>query len=353
MFHLSHHRGTARLLFQLCLATACVGGMSNAQAARHRPAGAVDLTADLRALAGQRPWRCDTGVEASSDAPTLQGWRAEASACAWKNLLRMRRWTGPGTAAPNACLTPLAHWWTWARRGQDAPRAWRQDWISQSIVDARGAEQGLVILRRLADAQWSVTEWRWTPSARAATRRWQEGRWQLLLAEAARLRQPAAAQDAGSLPALLDANLGERPGEAGATSFRWPVAGHCLAADSAAPGPQQLHLSYAADDSRLEQRAALQLQLARRYPRATWLTPFSLVPPAPRSKGARFYAVWLDGATLSGQLWMPTRGDGPLVRLRIDTVLASPAAASAAATAKQALEPELMALANAWSRHHE
>ncbi len=345
----------------LSLPLLLLAGLAPGQAApaARRAAAAADLAADFAALARQRPWAC---APAPAPGPNVPDWQAEPAACAWQDRLRMRRWTGRGGMAPHACVSAQALWWAWARAGGAAPaaqpKAWRAGWQSQVRIDEAGSEKRIVIIRSLAGATWSVTEWRWTPSERPATRRWQEGRWKLLAERAAQLGQPAEAaqgtREARMLRAVLDANLGPRAGEISGDILKWQADGLCLEVDGAAPGQQQLQLSYNADDSRLEQRAAMQLQLARRYPKAAWLTPFSLVPAAPQVRsGAKFYAIWQEAGVVAGQLWMPARAGGPLVRLRITTPLAPARPDAGAGAARQLVERELMALAARWAQAYE
>ncbi|MES2756658.1 MAG: hypothetical protein V4693_04720 [Pseudomonadota bacterium] len=322
-----------------------------------RPA-AADIATDFKALAQQRPWKC--AAQPSGDVPRTR-WEAAAPECAWQNRLRMRSWSGPGGARPGMCVGAQAQWWAWARRA-GAPTAWRTSWEGHSIVDESGPEKRIVILRRLPGGDWNVTEWRWNPSTRAATRRWQEGRWKLLAERASQLRAPAPAPqgplEARMLGSVLDANLGARAGEVAGQTWQWQGDGLCLTVDAVGLGQQIMQLPYAIDDSRREQRAAMQLQLARRYPKATWLTDFTLVPAAAHARGgAKFYAVWLEQATLKGQLWIPTRGDGPLVRVRITTALppapGGQADPQAVARGAQAMQRELMGLASRWAAQHE
>ena len=273
----------------------------------------------------------------------------------------MRHWRG--AAAPGEqCVSAQARWWAWARAGAGTPAAWQNTWQANSIIDEHGAEKRIVILRLLASGQWSVTEWRWKPSTRAATRQWQEGRWKLLAALSAQLRapvdRPQGPPEMRMLHALLEENLANRVGEIGKQGWQWQADGLCLRVDALGPGQQIMQLPYAIDDSRLEQRAAMQLQLARRYPKATWLTGFSLMPAAPKARGgAKFYAVWIDQAMLKGQLWIPTKGNGPLVRLRLTTpLLQAPGGQTSPKSverAEQVLERELSALASRWTIAHE
>lgn len=316
-------------------------------------AARADVSEDFAALAQQRSRACpEQPAPEKADA----AWHQSVQVCAWQNRLRMRQWEGPVANGAGACVSAEALWWTRARwkggAGTGAALAWRHGWTSQVIEGAPGPEQRLVIMRRADDGRWQATEWRWLPSEQAATRRWQQGRWQLLLARASQLRgapHTEAIESERWWPAL-QANLGKRAGEASGDTLRWQSDGRCLQVDSKAPGAQQLRLSFAIDDSRLEQRAALQLQLARRYPKATWLTSFSLVPVPPNARGgAQFYATWIDAGEMLSQLWIPTRGDGPVLRLRIQS-RPTPGAPSdpARAAEKLVLERELLAIAALW-----
>jgi hypothetical protein len=321
-----------------------------------------DIERDFSALAQQRPWQCAVQDGA---APPTSAWRAQGELCAWQDRLRMRRWSGAGDAPGAACVSEQARWWAWARNrpGMPAalPAAWRTGWAVQSAQGRSGAEERIVIIRRAPDGQWSATEWRWNPSPRAATRQWQAGRWAQLAARAAQahmaVEQGAGPREARMLRTVIEGNLGKRAGELGADVWRWPADGLCLRVDVPNLGPQQLQLPYAVDDSRLEQRAAMQLQLARRYPKANWLTAFRLLPRAPQEKGgAKFYAVWQEEGTLKGQLWIPSKADGPLVRVRIDTPVAQVRAGQDETQLNRAgavVERELAALAARWTHAYE
>ena len=276
----------------------------------------------------------------------------------------MQRWTIAAAPQDAACVSAPAIWWFRARTLPGAPAglplAWRSHWDSQSMQGGDGTEALIVIIKRIPDGQWSMTEWRWKPSPRAATRRWQGARWALLAERAAQARPldmvAAGPREARMLRAVIESNLGSRAGETASDVWRWPSDGLCLRADLPGLGPQQLQLPYAVDDSRLEQRAAMQLHLARRFPKATWLTTFRLVPQTPKAKGgAKFYAIWSEDGLLKGQLWMPTKGDGPLVRVRIDTALPAARAGQQHGPERTAdvIERELAALAARWSDAYE
>jgi hypothetical protein len=109
----------------------------------------------------------------------------------------------------------------------------------------------------------------------------------------------------------------------------------------------------------LEQRAAMQLRLARTYPKATWLTPFRLLPlpnSMPRG-GAKYEAIWIENATVKGQLWMPVKADGAVLRARIAVALPaekdSETEAVAAASIAQSIDNELIGLASTWAFDNE
>lgn len=358
-------RPSLPILLALCLCALGVPGADLAAKparALRAPAAAPDVTQAFEELARQRPWDCHE--QPRFDAP--RGWQAEASRCAWQERLRVRSWTGPGGEPEGACVSMQARWWAWAHNGSRSlpphRAVWQGAWTTQTFSGRAGAQQRIVLLARQPQGQWRVTEWRWDPSPRAATRRWQEGRWALLAARAAELAQPlpqpAAGREAGMIESVLLSNVGARVAEMGNGILNYESGGMCLQVDMAAPGQQQLQLSYSTEDSRLEQRAAMQLQLARRFPKATWLSPFNLLPMPPTiESGAKFYAVWIEGTVLKGQLWIPTKGDGPLVRIRLTTALPPGATAlpdsRPVAAARKVVERELMGLAARWTEQHE
>jgi len=347
--------------FAFIMATGIAFPSGAAASAQSRLAILSDPAADFRTLAQQRPWTCTE--QNLIDVPSLD-WAGGTAKCVWQDRLRMRQWSGSGAYGNRACVSSQAKWWTWARSaGSTAhPAAWRSTWVSHSLIDERGPEKRIVILRRMTNGEWSGAEWRWKPSLRGATRRWQEGRWKLLAERAAQLHAPSEAPQGPAetrmLHGVLDANLGNRAGEIGPHGWQWLANGLCLNGNALGLGQQILQLPYAVDDSRLEQRAAMQLQLARRYPKATWLTDFNLIPAAPKTRGgAKFYAVWIEQASLKGQLWIPTKGNGSLVRLRITTALPAPAAGhpdpQVVARAAQVMQRELTGLASRWAATHE
>lgn len=338
-----------RAFFCLPTVLLCLCGPAAARPGRAAPA--PDVLTDFGALARQHPWDC---APEQVDLPA--GWDIHAS-CAWRNRLRVHRWHGPADA-PGACVSVQARWWNWARGETGAPgfEPWRREWRANTLSARDGAGQRIVALAQDADGSWRVTEWRWQPSARLPTRRWQAGRWALLAARADALRASpvAATAQAQAVARVLAANLGGRSGEIDGDTLAWSRDGLCLRANAVSPGPQVFELSYAVDDSRLEQRAAMQLQLARRFPKAVWLTPFSMIAPVPHARGgAKFYAVWREGPVINGQLWMPVRGSGPAVRLRFGATVPERAGAEAVARAQQIVTDEMMRVAARWASEHD
>lgn len=350
-------RAALRLLLVLLVASSVQDSRAAERAAPH-----PGLLADFRKLADMRPRPC-TAWEAPL-APSAT-WRLLSQHCAWQGRLRLHRLVAAG-GSTGSCVSAPSHWWAFARRSFGAPGpaapVWYASWPSQSISGRVQDVHKLAVIVRAPDGSWVVSEWNWKPSPRLATRRWQQGRWDLLLAEAARLAQPAPgpANGAGSLRAAWEASLGARPGEIVHDQWRWAAGGHCLVSDMVGTGDVKLHLPYLTEDSRLEQRAAMQLQLARRYPNAEWIKPFSLTDASATAGmgGARYKAVWREQSAMRGQLWIPTKGDGPVLRVRVTAGLppVSPSQAhpaAAAVTAARAVDQELENLARAWGSLHD
>lgn len=353
-----HHRGSFASVICILSATLLIGGSAApAHAARsHRKtAPKPDLLRDFAALAQHRPRACSAGSSAPAEPA---GWHLERDECAWQNLLRVRRWSAIDGAAAGQCVSAQAQWWAWSRPAGRS-QAWRAAWTGQAGQDETGPVKRIVVMQRAASGQWNATEWRWTPAAREATRRWQEGRWNMLAALAAKSRQPdgagAGPRETRMLQTAWEQNLGARAGEISGDVWRWGSDAVCMRTDAIGLGQQQFHIPYSAEDGRLEQRAAMQLQLARRYPKAVWLTPFRLIPAVPQAKrGAKFDAVWIEGDDVKGQLWIPTKGDGPVVRLRVDTTVpAARQSPAAIALAARTIEQELTGIASRWSVLHE
>lgn len=332
-----------------CLAAALLfGAVSAGAASAHEP----DLVGSFAELSTMRPRACP-GARKSAPVP---GWEAKPAVCAWQGLLRLEQWTLP-SVAPNLCVSPQAVWWAGARRRHSSRPygAWQAEWSSQTIRDDRAAVKRLAVIRQDAEGTWQAYEWTWSPSERAATRAWQQGRWARLAAQAGQLAQPsrlAAGAPATPLLTVWEQHLGPRVGELRAGIGYWPLASRCMVLDMAGIADKIFQLPYLLADSRLEQRSAMQLQLARRYPKASWLRKFHVLSAEADAQHGRasYAAVWRDGAWVRGQLWIPTRGDGPVLRMRIGTV--PPQGESFDANA-ELIEDELAGLSRRWRNAHD
>ncbi|PWF49437.1 hypothetical protein, partial [Massilia glaciei] len=279
----------AGLLVALIILPAARESFAATKQSKSRDAKAAAVIATFRLLAQQRPWRCAKGepVQAAPD------WQAKTAQCAWQNRLQMRQWV-PSQSHPDRCLTHQAVWWRWqlARHGIAAPMAapvWDRGWRAQSAATSASALQRIAVIRQASDGRWIATEWTWTPSLRAATRKWQAGRWKLLADAAGQLRAPPRNVGGPETLALREAwekNLKGRAGEVLPDAWRWESNGTCLRMETVGLSQAQLHLPYSRDEVRHEQRAAMQVQLARRFPKATWLMPFRLLRAKDADKGA-------------------------------------------------------------------
>jgi hypothetical protein len=351
--HLRHR--TLRLVPAACVAlVALAHGPANAASHARRAAhSGPDVAADFRALAQQRPWTCQQAT--TREAPDAQ------AECAWQNRLRKQSWRWSDAEA-SPCIGKPARWWTQAQAGLP-PAAlrsvWDARWTAQTLQFSAGSEQHLLLLERDGANGWQATEWRWNPNPRPATRRWQEGRWAVLVAAVAR-RQPAAAPanagDAARMRPVFRRLAGVRPAELGPDGLALAVAGLCLRASNPLPGQPMLSLAYSPNDSRLEQRAAMHLQLSRLHPDVEWLTQFKMIAMPPSAPGgAKFLATWIEGGQLKSQLWMPAKGDATTVRIVMSTQLphGKDAAAAVIPTAKPVVERELEAVARLWAASYE
>ena len=301
----------------------------------------------LAALARQHSWEC-APIEPAEAGP--DGWRADGARCAWKGLLVMRRWTASAEPQAGACIGAAARWWAWEQqrieRTPAAPAsAWQNGWKAQSLSGKHGEQYRMAFIERGPGQRWTATELAWSPSPRAATRAWQAARWQELAAAGAQRQSPLPA----GLPDIGERNLRGRPGEAGENGLTWQAGATCLRLLARVPGEANFPLAYAREDARLEQRAAMQVQLTRRYPDATWLTFFSLLDLPASAGGASYEAIWAQRKSVTGQLWLPAKRRGPARRWRIVAALPAnydtQAGMAASMPVKAAIDQELRAIA--------
>jgi hypothetical protein len=316
--------------------------------------GAAPSIADFERLSGSRARSC-SGVALPGLAAMGQ---PAARRCAWSGRLEMLYW--PAIPAPDGtCLHPAAI--AWHRLGAAmgaAPPPWRTGWTGQArMLAGDGVQQALAVWQG-ADGGWSAVLWRWSPAAGPDTRAWEAGHWDSVATAAQSISSanppPASSQ---LLQAWLASSNG-KPRMLEGDTWRWVSDHTCLVMRTAGISQGQLHLPYARDDARQEQRSGMQVQLARRFPAAQWLQPFTMLDPAVPGKrtGAKFIAVWREGATVQGQLWIPLRDAGGIVRARIGTDVPPTNGAGAQELVAQRaalVARELTGLAHAWEARHE
>jgi hypothetical protein len=326
---------------------------SQAAARKDARKDAPPTLADFDALTGTHPGACAAPLD-----PAYAGMGQPAlRQCAWSQRLEMLYWKNIPAPA-GTCLPPAAiAWHRLMASVQTGAPPWNKDWTGQARVAGTDALQQAVAVWQAGDGSWSAVAWRWRPSEKADTRAWQAGHW-------SKVAETAQAVNAGN-PAprpspLLEAWLAGSNGKPRileGETWRWVSDKTCLVMRTAGIGQGQLHLPYSRDDARLEQRTAMQVQLARRFPAAEWLQPFALLEPAvPGTRsGAKFYAVWREGAAIQGQLWIPLRDNGGMVRARIGTDAPPRGPRAEEVTARRAalVERELKTLAHAWEARHE
>ncbi len=171
-------------------------------------------------LAQQDPWTCRPAADGDAE-------------CAWQNRLRKQSWRWSDGAPSPSCLSPQARWWNQAQAALPPTTlrsVWDRRWSAQTLRFGAGGEERLLLLERGRDGQWQATEWRWNPNPRPATRRWQEGRWKLLVEAAAKRQADAAGAaqlDAARMQPVLRRVLGARPGEFGPDGLRLETAAAC------------------------------------------------------------------------------------------------------------------------------
>lgn len=324
---------------------------AHAKAAK-RSAPAVS---DFRKLSGAYPRECAAPVAASLAAlgqPSLRR-------CGWSEHVEMLYWDAVQVPVATCLVPPALAWHQLASAMQGAAGPWINGSSGQVLLaaPANGAMRQAGAVWRNADGRYSAVLWRWQPSTRAATRNWQAGRWQGVVDAVRALDSGRQAPASPLLQAWLAASRG-KPRALDGNTWRWQSEGACLSLQTEGVTQARLLLPHSRDDARQEQRSAMQVQLARRFPQAQWLQPFTLLEPAVQGAhtGAKFLAVWKEGTLLQGRLWIPLPQDGGIVRAHLTTPAPAGAAAPAQELTKQRaglIERELGALAHAWEAIHE
>lgn len=316
-------------------------------------------TVDFARLAQHRPRKCAADAEVVAGP---QGWKDSPPLCVWQGRLQMRRWQA--STIQGACVARPAAWLAWQRpRVGIAPAspgaAWHSGWKSHFLSGAgdNGTERIATVEMR-EPGVWTATEWTWSPSPRSATRTWQAGRWKLIGEAASKVRAIEVGV-ATPLRKAWETNLKGRAGEIAHDGWRWSSDSQCLRMTPMPPASAPLPLPHAREDARLEQRAAMQIQLARRYPGATFLMPFRLLdaPAAAPRSGAKYAAIWTERTNVTGQLWIPQKSGASPVRAQVSATLPArydtPSGLAAGSAALRAIERELSGIADTWSADHE
>jgi hypothetical protein len=237
-----------------------------------------------------------------------------------------------------ACVSPQARWWAWTRQriGGGTGAAWHHDWQGNAMA---GVQAGLLRYASIAPSGhggWVATEWRWSPSTRPATRLWQQGRWQAITASGpaapARSAAPMTASLAEPVVLAWERNLHGRPAEVTSSGLLWEADHACLRLLPVAPTEMPFQLATNRTDVRLEQLAAMQVQLARRFPDARWLVPFRVLDDTAQASGnsVKYEALWSERGSVTGQVWIPAKDRDALLRVRVSAAVPDdPARASA------------------------
>lgn len=235
--------------------------------------------------------------------------------------------------------------------------AWDVQWSGNAVRVSQPDAGRIAVVMRNPDHSWTATEWHWTGSPRQPTRAWQRERWRLLEHAAAAVQPVAPGPLAGETAMLRTAwedALRGRAAESDGQLWRWQAGNSCLVIDAVGLSDAQVQMPYQASESRLEQRAAMQLLMARRHPGVEWVAPFSLMATA---GGARYTALWRDAHKVHGQLWIPRKDDSAIVRVRLSTSIAptvpEPARAPLVFHAARAISGEMASIVTAWNARHE
>lgn len=334
--------------------SACASSLASAPVAGALPSDISAIVRSFAALARARPTFCKEQAGAAPD-----NWIAAPAQCAWRGALTMQRWV-PGTEGGSSCVSMPALWWHWRRAMlpvESRPPLWNQGWRRQAII--QGAEQAgkrrISLLTQDVNGIWVATEWQWSPPRRGATQAWELRRWKQLERAVGDLNDAAAPSVNAALHDIWQRNLRGRRAEIAGATMVWEAGRQCLRLKAADQHDDPaIPLPYAREDSRLEQRAATQVQLARSAPGTSWPVPFHLMLPSfAQQRSATYAAIGRRNGLLTGRLWLPARDEPAVLRARVETTLTFRPGTPEEARVVTALDRELEALAAQWTAEHE
>ena len=160
-------------------------------------------------------------------------WRVARTECAWRDRLRVRRWSATAGMSPGDCVSPQARWWAWARDGEPLPRPpvagaplaqCRRARAPKNASCCSSAPAAAMARDRMALAP--VAARRHAPLAGRAT----GNCWRRAPTTATGRRASAPAPAKTLLLSVWADNLGGRAGEITGQQWRWQRAGCACAA---------------------------------------------------------------------------------------------------------------------------
>lgn len=340
----------------VCLSATLAFPAASAHEKGAKVAPAASVIGNFSLLADAPVKKCAAAPE---KAIAADGWRAEPMLCSWQGRLQMRRWQSIANPGEARCVSTQAAWWSAMRSAAgDRPAVWQSAWNAQVFSDQLGPRKRIFVLKKTPGGAWQAAEWTWQPAPALKTRKWEARRWSSLEKETKGLAASpgkVAFDAADTLMQDWTGRLNGRPAEMSAASWQWQDGSACLRMEEAALEKAQLHLPYSKEDVRLEQRSAMQLGLARANPQAKWLIPFQVLPASKKStsQGTQYEAVWAEGPLVRGQLWIPQKNGGSVLRLRIAASAPAGDAGKVQSRLKDLVHQELSGLATAWSANHD
>ncbi|MTV38366.1 hypothetical protein [Duganella radicis] len=273
--------------------------------------------------------------------------------------MTLQRWT-LDLKRNSGCVSPQADWWHWQQLAGSATASspvWNARWRRQAIFQEGNESAGtkkMTLIAQTADGAWTAMTWGWTPSNRPGTRAWEQNRWDRLKQA---LQEMTGNEDAISSQSALGLgyrNLRNRTAEQSGNALIWQEGKLCMrimAADKSAE--PDIPLPYAREDSRLEQRAAIQVKMARGDASLAWPAAFHLMLPIlPHQRSATYAAVARSNLHITGHLWLPAPTE-KAVHLHIDTTLIAKQGSPEETQIVSVLNREMAAIAALWVADHE